>query len=158
MTYNREDGGGKIARQRTNSEALIAFEQQDLVLMALRRRIATVAGLAIERMEPPTVLHYAPGQEFRPHYDFFDPAVPAYAVNVAERGQRLATVLVYLNDDFEGGETHFVKADLRFKGKKGDAILFRNVTEQGDPDFSTLHAGLPTTRGEKWLFSQWLRG
>lgn len=158
MTYNRADGGGKIGQQRTNSEALFPFDQQDLVLIALRQRIATLTGLLMHRMEPPTVLHYMPGQEFKPHYDFLDPAIPAYAANIARSGQRLFTVLVYLNDDFEGGETHFVNPNLRFKGGKGDAVLFRNVDDAGKPDFATLHAGLPTIRGEKWLFSQWLRG
>ena len=69
----------------------------------------------------------------------------------------MATLLIYLNDGFEGGETHFPLTGLRFKGRKGDALLFHNVLPGGAPDPITLHAGLAPARGEKWLFSQWIR-
>jgi hypothetical protein len=65
--------------------------------------------------------------------------------------------LIYLNDDFDGGETNFPLINRRFKGRKGDALFFRNVNDAGAPDIRTLHAGLAPTRGEKWLFSQWAR-
>jgi prolyl 4-hydroxylase len=64
---------------------------------------------------------------------------------------------VYLNDDYEGGETEFPRIGLRFRGKRGDALMFDNVRPSGALDYDTLHAGLPPTRGEKWLFSQWVR-
>jgi prolyl 4-hydroxylase len=108
-------------------------------------------------LEMTAVLHYAPGQEFVPHFDFLDTDVPAYARDIAARGQRAATFLIYLNDDYEGGETEFPKLDWRCKGRKGDAILFWNLTPEGAPDERMLHAGLPPTKGEKWLLSQWLR-
>ena len=62
-----------------------------------------------------------------------------------------------IEGDCEGGETHFPQAGVRFKGRKGEALVFRNVTPSGAPDFDTLHAGLPPSRGEKWLLSQWVR-
>jgi hypothetical protein len=73
------------------------------------------------------------------------------------KGQRIKTCLVYLNDDFEGGETEFPKLALKYRGRTGDALIFENVKPNGSGDLSTLHAGLPPTRGEKWLFSQWMR-
>ena len=74
------------------------------------------------------------------------------------KGQRLATLLLYLNDDYEAGRNRFSEVlEFRHKGRKGDAILFHNVLDSGVPDPRTLHAGLAPTRGEKWLFSQWLR-
>jgi len=72
-------------------------------------------------------------------------------------GQRVATFLVYLNDGYEGGETSFPRLDYRFKGATGDALVFANVEPNGAPDPRTMHAGTPTTRGEKWLLSQWIR-
>ncbi|HVV64565.1 MAG TPA: 2OG-Fe(II) oxygenase [Rhizomicrobium sp.] len=72
-------------------------------------------------------------------------------------GQRVATFLVYLNDDFDAAETSFLRLDWRYRGQKGDAILFWNVDQAGVPDSATLHAGLAPTRGEKWLLSQWIR-
>lgn len=76
---------------------------------------------------------------------------------MAGHGQRILTFLLYLNDDFEGGETEFPLAGIRHKGKKGDALFFWNVHPDGRLDRQTLHAGLPPGIGEKWLLSQWVR-
>jgi prolyl 4-hydroxylase len=108
-------------------------------------------------LEPPSVFHYAVGEEFTPHFDFLDPNVPLLAEEVARTGQCVATVLVYLSDDFDGGETEFADIGIRLKGRKGDAIIFHNVDESGVPDRATRHAGRAPTRGEKWLFSQFVR-
>jgi hypothetical protein len=89
--------------------------------------------------------------------DFLDPENPAHAAVIAERGQRVASFLIYLNDGFDGGETEFPRLGLRFKGRKGDALLFWNTDASGQPDRMTLHAGLAPTRGCKWLLSQFLR-
>jgi hypothetical protein len=78
-------------------------------------------------------------------------------MTLRDYGQRAFTVLVYLNDDLEGGETEFLRLGLRHRGRKGDALVFRNVDAQGQPDRRTLHAGRPPTHGEKWLLSTWIR-
>ena len=67
------------------------------------------------------------------------------------------TSRVYLNEDYERGETAFPEAQYSFKGRTGDMLQFVNVTETGEGDRRTLHAGKPPTRGEKWLLSQWIR-
>ena len=105
----------------------------------------------------PQVMHYSVGQEFRPHHDFLDPQQPGPAADIARRGQRIGTFLLYLNGDFEGGETEFPRAGISNRGDTGDALFFTNVTRDGRPDPLTLHAGLPPTRGEKWILSQWIR-
>ncbi len=76
---------------------------------------------------------------------------------IDDSGQRVVTFLVYLNDDFDGAQTAFLDLKWRYRGAKGDAILFRNVDGTGAPDPTTLHAGRAPTRGEKWLLSQWIR-
>jgi prolyl 4-hydroxylase len=81
----------------------------------------------------------------------------AFRDELAVLGQRIVTCLVYLNDGFEGGETEFPAIDWRYRGKPGDSLIFNNVTPQGLPDMASLHAGLPPTRGEKWVLSQWVR-
>jgi len=73
------------------------------------------------------------------------------------KGQRVKTCLVYLNDDYEGGETDFPKLWLKFRGRTGAALVFENVLANGTGDMKTLHTGLPPMRGEKWLLSQWMR-
>jgi prolyl 4-hydroxylase len=155
LVYDPDIGGGLQEMVRTNSSIAFSIAQSDVVLMLLRARIEAIAGPL--RFEASSILHYAPGQEFKRHYDYFDRALPGHLRELETKGQRVATLLVYLNDDFEGGETEFPRLDWRYKGRKGDALLFWNVDPAGEPDPRTLHAGLPTSRGEKWLFSQWLR-
>ncbi len=156
-TYDIETGEGIVESSRTNSETDFNIVESDLVLILLRARIAAATGLPPAVMELTKVLHYAVGQRFAPHYDFIDPATSGLSREVEARGQRLATLLVYLNDDYEGGETDFPAIGLRHRGHRGDALLFANVDLAGNPDRRTLHAGLPPTRGEKWLLSQWIR-
>ena len=150
-------GASNIVR-RTNTDVTYPFPEYDMVLCVLRQRIANATGYALDKMELPAILHYVPGQEFSQHYDFLDPRVPAFAAEIEKFGQRMATSLTYLSDDFDGGETDFTKVDIRLRGKKGDALIFHNVEPSGAPDYQSLHAGRPTTRGEKWLVSQWIRG
>jgi prolyl 4-hydroxylase len=75
----------------------------------------------------------------------------------AEPNQRILTALVYLSDDYEGGETTFPHIGLSFRGRTGDALIFRNAGPDGRPDPLSLHAGLPVTKGIKYLASRWIR-
>jgi len=142
---------------RTNRAAEFSPAQTDQVLASVRSRIAAMAQVSEPALDWSQVLHYEVGQQFRQHYDFFDVSVPAYAREVATSGQRALTVLIYLNDDYEGGHTAFPRLGRAFRGAKGDALVFWNVQENGAPDERTLHIGTAPTKGEKWLFSQWIR-
>ena len=150
-------GAGRSDPNRTNRALDLKPGEMDVVLQLLRARISAAGNLPLPVFEAPQIMRYAVGEEFRPHYDFLDPAVPGYDVELAHFGQRIATCLIYLNDDFEGGETVFPKVGLSHRGRKGDALLFANIDAARAPDPLTLHAGLPPTRGEKWIFSQWIR-
>ena len=127
----------------------------DLILILLRNRIATVTGLPVAAMEPPRVFHYALGQDIKPHYDRLNDGVADYARS-GYKGDRIATFLLYLNDDFDGGELEFPLVGQRFKGKAGDALYFAHVDQAGKRDRLSLHAGLPIRRGEKYVLSQWI--
>lgn len=155
--FDPETGQSRVEAARDNSAFEIEFADVDLVVLAARARIAATVGTVVGALETPQVLHYAPGQKFERHYDFLDVEVPGYAADVARRGQRVATFLVYLNEGYAGGETDFPIVGLRHKGGTGDALMFANVDLAGVPDRRTLHAGLPPSTGEKWLFSQWIR-
>lgn len=157
QVFDQNRGGGLQQETRTNSTASFAILDTDFVLLILRARIAATTGLQTEMFEETNVLHYATGQEFLKHYDFLDPAHAGLEEEIAKNGQRATTFLVYLNNEFEGGETEFVKLDWRCKGQPGDALVFSNVDAAGAPDRLTLHAGLAPSRGEKWLLSQWIR-
>jgi hypothetical protein len=151
-------GAARYGSNRTNSSAEFDFADTSFILLLVRARISALTGPPTTAMEGSAVLHYAPGQQFFPHYDFLNTAEPGYARQVAEYGQRVLTFLIYLSEDFEGGETDFPNFGWRYKGKTGDALFFWNVLPNGQPDRRMLHAGLPPTSGEKFLFSQWVRG
>lgn len=153
---NAEQGGVNTHAIRTNTGMGFSLIDTDLVIQLAHARIARVIGVPAAHQEPTNILHYMPGQEYRPHYDFIDPGVAHFARELQTVGQRTVTFLIYLNDDYEGGATKFPRLDWSFKGKAGDALAFWNVTD-GRPDPLTLHAGTPTTNGVKWLFSKWVR-
>jgi prolyl 4-hydroxylase len=156
--YDHDTGGQRIEAVRTNSAAYFRWEDSDLLLFTMRARMAAAAELPVYAMESTAVLHYTPGQEFLPHFDFLDVSKPGHAKDVAGRGQRVLTFLISLNEDYEGGQTEFPTLAKRWKGRKGSALFFWNVEPDGSIDRRTLHAGLPPTSGEKWLLSQWMRG
>jgi hypothetical protein len=157
LIYRKEAAGHVASDVRTNRDSDYTIWRVDVVLSLLRDRLAAAAGRDTRHFEIAKLLHYEPGQQFTPHCDFQEPNTPALRDEVQRHGQRVATALVYLNDDYEGGETEFPRIALRYKGACGDALLFDNVRPSGELDYDTLHAGLPPTRGEKWLFSQWIR-
>ncbi len=155
--YDKTTGGTTEDSRRKNSQCDLDLETCGVLTFVLRGRIAAITRRQDLAMEIPKVLHYAPGETFAEHFDYLDPAEPGYAAQLAERGQRTDTFLVYLNDDFTGGETHFPRIQLSHVGAKGDALLFANVDASGVPDRDTMHVGMPPTSGEKWVFSQWIR-
>jgi prolyl 4-hydroxylase len=155
--YNQVTGGAIEDERRTNSQCDLGVEASGVLTFVLRARLSVITGRPEQAMEIPKILHYQPGETFTEHCDYLDPATPAFQQELSRRGQRCATFLIYLNDDFAGGETFFSKIDLAYKGAKGDALLFANIDAEGVPDSDTEHAGLPPTTGEKWLFSQWIR-
>lgn len=154
------DAGGrglKLDPMRTNTAAVFSLIETDVVMQLIRARIARAAGVSPGALEPPEVLHYEIGQTYRPHVDFFHPRLPTFAEEMRVKGQRIKTCLVYLNEDLEGGETEFPKLNIKFRGRAGEALVFDNVSANGTGDLNTVHTGLPPTRGEKWLLSQWIR-
>jgi hypothetical protein len=151
-------GGKDIAdHMRTNSAAGFDLMRADVVQVVVQSRISAAIGIPIQHMEGPTVLHYAPGEQITNHYDFVNPRIPNYDREIAERGQRIVTFLIYLNEDYEGGETDFPELGLRFRGGKRGGLVFANALPSGEPDLRMVHAGLPPRDGAKWLLSQFVR-
>jgi hypothetical protein len=151
-------GGKDIAdHMRTNSAAGFDLMHADVVQAAVQCRMSAAVGVSVHQMEGPTVLHYAVGEQITNHYDFVNPRIPNYDAEIAQRGQRIVTFLVYLNDDYEGGETDFPSLGLRYHGAKGHGLFFTNALPNGEPDLRMVHAGLPPKDNEKWLMSQFIR-
>ena len=142
---------------RTALAAGFAPKDRDVVLGILQERAARIIGAPVPYHEPPNVISYEPGQQYSDHVDFIEPSVPQFQAELQQFGQRTATFVTYLNKDFEGAETYFPNAGIRFRGDPGDAIVFANVHPDGRPDYNTRHCGLPPTSGRKWVLSQWIR-
>lgn len=153
--YNRAEGAPRFDAIRNNSDYFFNVVESGVLLALLRLRISLLVSLPVPHMEPPQVLHYAPGQELRAHYDSLKIDNQGFGADGSYEGDRVVTFLLSLNDDYEGGDTHFVRADYRHRGKAGDAVFFANL-KAGVPDKMSLHSGTSVTRGEKWLLSQWI--
>lgn len=152
------DGARVVDPVRNNDGAGFWALESDVVFQLARLRISAALGLPLAHQESTNVLRYCQGQEYKRHYDFITPDEEGgFAEELKVAGQRVVTLLVYLNDSYEGGETDFPRLNWRFKGKAGDALVFWNLSATGQREPFSLHAGLPVVRGEKWLLSQWVR-
>ena len=132
---------------RSSDGAPLHWMIEDPAINALNRRLAAISGAAYDQAEAMLILRYRPGQEYRRHFD----ALPGL------ENQRVLTALVYLNDDYAGGETDFPRASLQIRGRRGDAVVFQNTGPDGRADPMSEHAGLPVTQGVKYLASRWIR-
>jgi prolyl 4-hydroxylase len=153
----RGSATAQVAETRTNREMSLTIFNADVALSLIRDRIAAACGAAVTHFEIAKILHYSPGEQFALHADFIEAKTPELARELAARGQRAATFLIYLNAGYEGGATQFPRLDWQYRGGRGDALLFSNVNTDGGPDYDTVHAGMPPTSGEKWVLSQWIR-
>jgi predicted 2-oxoglutarate/Fe(II)-dependent dioxygenase YbiX len=149
--------GSEDSEVRTARAAAFGPRDRDLVVAVLQERAARLTGVPIEFHEPPNALSYEAGQQFKEHVDYIDPRVPEFRNELEYLGQRTITFVTYLNEDFDGAETEFPRANLKLRGRTGDSIVFLNVHQDGQPNYDTLHCAPPPTRGRKWVLSQWIR-
>lgn len=155
--YNAVRARNERAEVRTNSQASFNLLDVDTAQIALQARMAAAADVPFACLESLAVLRYAPGEEFVEHFDFVDPNTPGHDEDIRRNGQRVITMLAYLNDGYEGGATDFPRLKLSHRGAAGEGLLFVNVRADGKGDVRTVHAGRPTVTGEKWVVSQFIR-
>ena len=127
----------------------------------IQRRIMSVIGLPLDRAEPLQVLRYGPGEEYVPHFDFFDvdegTAGEGDSTTVSRFGQRVATMICYLSAVESGGATVFPEIGLEVRPLPGRAVYFTYLDADGVVDRRSLHGGSPVHAGEKWIVTQWCR-
>lgn len=145
-------GVARADTYRSSYTAIFGAGDGDPFLQVLSRRLATLTGCAHRCGEFLSVLYYRPGQQYLPHFDWLPPG------NDLERGgQRAATALIYLNEEYEGGGTYFETPNLEVAAMIGNVVVFENIDENGQPDQRTRHTGRPVKTGAKWLASRWMR-
>jgi prolyl 4-hydroxylase len=155
-TLSPTTGENQVKDHRTSQGAFLEDAQEPL-LRRLNRRIGEIMNQPVAHGEALHVLHYGVGAEYKPHHDFFDPANPGFAATLRRGGQRVATLIVYLNDVEEAGDTVFPKLGLSIVPRKGSAVYFEYMNEEGQLDEASLHGGAPVERGEKWVATKWVR-
>jgi prolyl 4-hydroxylase len=134
------------------------FRPAETPLIArLDRRIAEIMNLPVSHGEGLQILHYPEGAGSAPHYDFLVPSNPANQASIARSGQRVSTLVTYLNDVPAGGETVFPAAGWAVSPQRGNAVYFEYANSHGELDHASLHASSAVTRGEKWVATKWMR-
>lgn len=156
-TTDARTGRFTLDPARTNRYVQVRLFDYSLPLLFLREQMAQIVGQPTGHFEVMNILSYEPGEQYLPHHDYLDPSSPGFQDELALRGQRVSTFLVYLNGDYEGGETCFVDIEIKFRGEQGDALFFISAGADGTVDPRTRHAGLPPADRTKWLLSQWIR-
>ena len=154
LTVETKTGGEEINADRTSSGMFFQRGENELV-RRIEARIARLLNWPEENGEGLQVLHYQPGTEYKPHYDYFDPKEPGTPTILQRGGQRVGTLLMYLAEPDKGGGTTFPDVHLEIAPKRGNGVFFSY--ERPHPSTRTLHGGAPVVEGEKWIATKWLR-
>src|SRR5438105_1274256 len=154
LTVAIKTGGEEINSDRTSNGMFFQRGENELV-SRIEERIGRLLAWPVENGEGLQILHYTPGTEYKPHYDYFDPAAPGTPTILRRGGQRVATIIMYLAEPEKGGGTVFPDVHMQVAPKRGNAVFF--TYERPHPSTKSLHGGAPVLAGEKWIATKWLR-
>lgn len=140
----------EVNELRTSSSMFLEESENDIVA-TVEKRVSSIMNIPIEHGEGLQILKYTPGQEYKAHYDFFS------STSKAANNNRISTLVMYLNDVEQGGETFFPKLDFSVSPQKGTAVYFEYFYTSQNVNELTLHGGAPVIAGEKWVATQWMR-
>lgn len=153
-TVDTFTGGEELNHDRT-SHGMFYTRGETAVVRRVEARIAKLLNWPVQNGEGLQVLRYRRGAEYKPHYDYFDPGEPGTAKILQRGGQRVGSLIMYLQEPEEGGATVFPDIGLRVQPLRGSAVFFSYP--RAHPSSLTLHGGEPVIAGEKWIATKWLR-
>lgn len=153
-TVQTDTGGEELNADRT-SDGMFFRRGETPLIQRIEARLSRLVHWPVENGEGLQVLRYRPGAQYKPHYDYFDPSAPGTPRITARGGQRVATLVMYLNEPVRGGGTTFPDVGLEVLPQRGSAVFF--AYDRPDPSTLTLHGGAPVLEGEKWVATKWLR-
>src|SRR6186713_624441 len=153
-TVATRTGDSEVNEART-SDGMFFLPAEFPVCARLEARLARLLDWPLENGEGLQILRYRPGAEYKPHYDYFDPAEPGTPAILKRGGQRLASIVCYLNTPEAGGATVFPEAGIEVAPVRGNAVFFSY--DRPHPSTRTLHGGAPVLAGEKWVATKWMR-
>lgn len=143
-------GTTHVENELRTSSGMFMEESENEIVTRVENRIATIMNIPIEHGECLQILRYTPGQQYKAHYDYF-------SANSKVTNNRISTLVMYLNDVEEGGETFFPQLNFSVTPKKGMAVYFEYFYNDQSLNELTLHGGAPVITGEKWVATQWMR-
>lgn len=150
MQRSKIGAAHEVNEIRTSSSMYFQENETDLIT-TIEKRVSTIMNIPIEHGEGIQILKYTPGQEYKSHYDFFSSS------SKAAKNNRISTLVMYLNDVEEGGETFFPELNFSVTPKKGTAVYFEYFYNDQAMNERTIHGGAPVITGEKWVATQWMR-
>ena len=153
-TVQTETGSSEVNAARTSDGMFFGRGEFD-VCTRIEARMAALMRWPVENGEGLQVLRYRPGAEYKPHYDYFDPAQSGTPALLARGGQRVASLICYLNTPEKGGSTIFPDVGFEVAPVRGNAVFFSY--DRPHPDTRSLHGGSPVEAGEKWVATKWVR-
>jgi prolyl 4-hydroxylase len=149
--------GKTVVSENRSSDGMFFGTGENALLSQIEQRIADLIRMPIENGEGLQVLNYQPGAQSSPHFDFLTPGNAENTASIARSGQRVSTMVIYLNDVPDGGGTSFPEAGITVMPKKGSALYFEYCNSLNQLDGKSLHAGMPVIDGEKWVATKWMR-
>ncbi|WP_186139453.1 2OG-Fe(II) oxygenase [Burkholderia gladioli] len=149
--------GRNIVAGHRSSDGMFFRLGETPLISRIEQRIAALTGFPVENGEGLQMLHYEAGAESTPHVDYLVPGNPANAESIARSGQRVGTLLMYLNDVESGGETLFPQVGCSVVPRRGQAFYFEYGNGSGRSDPASLHASAPIGSGDKWVATKWIR-
>jgi prolyl 4-hydroxylase len=153
-TVQMDTGGSEVHAART-SRGMFFERGENEVCKRVEARLAKLLSWPVINGEGLQVLHYLPGAEYQPHHDYFDPSKAGMVPILARGGQRVASIVMYLNSPEKGGGTTFPDVGVEVGPVKGNAVFFSY--DRPHPSTKSLHGGAPVIAGEKWVATKWLR-
>ncbi|MFT3857022.1 MAG: 2OG-Fe(II) oxygenase [Aquabacterium sp.] len=154
QTVVASTGDSEVNDART-SRGMFFDRAENELCGRIEARISALLHWPVDNGEGIQVLQYLPGAEYKPHFDYFDPAQPGTTAILQRGGQRVGTLIMYLNTPEAGGATVFPDIDLTVQAMAGHAVFF--AYGMAHPSSRTLHGGAPVRVGEKWVATKWLR-
>jgi len=152
QVWDRETAGSKPSNVRTSHGVFLKYGE-NMLIRCIENRLQQLTRMRSTHGEDLHILRYEPGQEYKPHHDYFELKDPGAKFALNKGGQRIVTVIMYLKEPVEGGETQFLDIGITVTPKLGSALLFAYPNE----DKRLRHAGLPVIKGQKWIATKWLR-
>lgn len=133
------------------SSSMFFQEGENELITCVEKRVSQIMNVPYEHGEGLQILNYQIGQEYKAHFDFFSSS------SKPAKNPRISTLVMYLNDVEEGGETYFPKLNFSVSPQKGMAVYFEYFYDNQTLNELTLHGGAPIIKGDKWAATQWMR-